>query len=149
MNRHKVNWSIPNKILASGNRSNLKLFGSNFKEVTLCSFEVETGDVFSTTAVLFDLTYVECPLPDFSNIAFSNLMLKILVGLPQSDGSLSNTSKIRIYLVQSPTLTSISPIEGFDAQQQDIIITGTNFYSFDSLHVKAVFTGYEDDMLIN
>ena len=149
MNRHKVNWSIPNKILASGNRSNLKLFGSNFKEVTSCSFEVETGDVFSTTAVFFDLTYVECPLPDFSNIAFNNLMLKVLVGLPQSDESLSNTSKIRIYLVQSPTLTSISPIEGFDAQQQDIIITGTNFYSFDSLHVKAVFTGYEDDMLIN
>ena len=149
LNLHNVIWAIPDKILASGQRNNLKIFGSNLKEITTCKFEIETGDIFTTTAISRDLSYAECQLPDFSSIVFTKPMLSVLVGLPQSDGTLSNSAKIKIYLLQNPSITSISPTKGFAAQMQDIIITGTNFYNLDSLHVKAIFTGYEKDMLID
>eukprot|EP00345_Euplotes_harpa_P009592 CAMPEP_0168349846 /NCGR_PEP_ID=MMETSP0213-20121227/20700_1 /TAXON_ID=151035 /ORGANISM="Euplotes harpa, Strain FSP1.4" /LENGTH=157 /DNA_ID=CAMNT_0008359947 /DNA_START=260 /DNA_END=733 /DNA_ORIENTATION=- len=74
-------------------------------------------------------------------------MLDVLVGLPQKDGSLSNTAKLRVNLILNPIVTSISPVKGFSGQMQEIRITGSTFYNFDSLHVKAVMKGSTDFLL--
>lgn len=147
-NLHKVEWVLPEKIYPTGPRVNLRVFGSNFKEANECRFEPETGGSFSTIPIFHDLTYVECPLPDFSTVTVTD-MVEVLFGLPQADGRLSNTSKIRIHLIKRPQITSISPLKGFAKQGRDIRITGTNFYKLETLHVKATFKGNINDLLLN
>jgi hypothetical protein len=76
-------------------------------------------------------------------------MLEVLVGLPQNDGSLSYTEKVVVYLINRPSVTSISPLTGFSMQQRDIRIIGTNFINLDSLHAKLTFQGNAPDHLVD
>jgi hypothetical protein len=147
-NKHNIEWVLPSKVYKSGNRQNLRLFGSNFKEITQCRFEVVAGGISTTTPIVHDETFVECPLPDFSSESVVN-MVDVFVGLPQQDGTLFDSSKVKIHLVNNPTVASISPLRGFLQQQRDIRIEGNFFYNFETLHVKAKFIGKVNDMLLD
>lgn len=76
-------------------------------------------------------------------------MSELLVGIPESDGSLYNSYRYRIYLIKNPTITSISPTRGFANQNIDIRITGTNFLNLETLHVKGDFVGNTPSILID
>lgn len=63
---HKIDWIVPNKVYQSGTRTNLKVFGRDFAESGTCHFEVESGEIFTTTLIpfydsegVFDPTYAE------------------------------------------------------------------------------------------